>query len=206
MADTEKPVCDDPTLDEPASDGPTPSGSASDNSDPGGIEAARVGPDAVRAAHCAICDQIVLVADDGGCPNGHPAEALGGFFTLAEGEPCPRLPRFNLAAFALPPVWGVFHGQWVGVLFVPIWVFVDSAASTASRGIVSLVGAVVLALFTVIFQVFFAKRANGVIWRNTAGHMSVDEFRRRQRLWAVFCVPLGIFVYAWMIHYRLVVA
>ncbi|MCL2503977.1 MAG: DUF2628 domain-containing protein [Coriobacteriia bacterium] len=223
MADTGKPTSsEEPAPGEAASDDTVPREAAPGGSAPGGIEAARVHlrdfqAHGRKAAHCAICDQLVLLADDGSCPNGHPVEMLGGFLPLAEGDPCPKLPRFNVAAFAMPPVWGAFHGQWAGVLFLPIWVFVDSAISTVMgspvpttlREAVPLTGAVVIALLTLAFQLFFAKRANGAAWRKAAerlGADSVDRFCRRQRLWAVLCVPLGILVFGWMIYYRLTVA
>lgn len=171
---------------------------------PLGIEAARISLRA--AAHCAICDRMVEVAPDGTCPEGHPAELLGGCVDLEEGEECPQLPRFNLAAFAFPPVWGVAHGQWMSVLFIPLWIFVDSAVAVARRGIIPLMGAIVVSLGTLAFQGFFAKRANGIAWRRVAGQMSVDEFARRQRRWALLCVPLGIFAVAWAVYYRLVIA
>ena len=273
MADTGKPTSsEEPAPGEAASDDTVPREAAPGGSAPGGIEAARIDLHDLqahdhgrKAAHCAICDQLVLLADDGSCPNGHPVEMLGGFLLLAEGDPCPKLPRFNVAAFAMPPVWGAFHGQWAGVLFLPIWVFVDSAISTVMgrpmpttlREAVPLTGAAVITLFTLAFQLFFAKRANGAAWRKaaerlgmggaggmdgtsgvsdaggmddtsgaggtsgvsdeggvsdaggmdgTSGVDSVDRFCRRQRLWAVLCVPLGILVFGWMIYYRLTVA
>ncbi len=125
---------------------------------------------------------------------------------LREGEQCPKLPGFNIAAFAFPPVWGMAHGQLMSALFIPLWVFADSAVAAAGKGIIPLMGAIFVALGTLAFQWFFAKRANGVAWRRVAGHMSVDEFMRRQRLWAVFCVPLGILAVSWALYYRLVMA
>ena len=29
------------------------------------------------------------------------------------------LPRFNIGAFLLPPIWGAAHGFWVTILFYP---------------------------------------------------------------------------------------
>ena len=37
------------------------------------------------------------------------------------------LPRFNVAAFLLPPIWGPAHGIWATILFYPIWLFADNA-------------------------------------------------------------------------------
>jgi len=169
------------------------------------------GPEAARfslrsAGYCVACDRIVELASDGSCPKGHPRAAVTAVMPLGPDEPVPRLPRFNFAAFALPPVWGPAHGQWVGVLFLPIWVFADDVASTLGRGNMALAGAAVILPATFAFQAFFAKRANGLAWRRVAGRMSVDEFARRQRLWAMVCVPIGLALLGWALYYRLVLA
>ncbi|HSK46729.1 MAG TPA: viscotoxin-A3 [Coriobacteriia bacterium] len=169
------------------------------------------GPEAARlrlrtAAYCVLCDRIVERSADGCCPEGHPPAALTGSIPLASDEVVPSLPRVNWGAFALPPVWGPAHGQWVGVLFLPIWLFTDSVASTASRGPVALVAAVLVLLLTVAFQFYFAKRANGVAWRRVADHVSVEEFIRRQRRWTVACVPVGVALLGWGLFYRFVLA
>jgi len=44
----------------------------------------------------------------------------------AEEEFMRGLPRFNVAAFLLPPIWGPAHGFWVTILYYPIWLFVDN--------------------------------------------------------------------------------
>lgn len=169
------------------------------------------GPEAARfnirsAGYCVICDRIVEREPDGTCPKGHPAAALAGSVPLRPGDPVPSLPRFNWAAFALPPVWGPAHGQWVGVIFLPIWLFVDNALSVAGRSLGTAAVAVVIVALTLAFQAFFAKRANGVAWRRVCDRVGVEEFSRRQRLWAYACVPIGLALLAWGIYYRFVLA
>lgn len=160
-----------------------------------------------NAGYCVLCDRIVERAADGDCPAGHPAAAVAGRIDLQDGEPVPQLPRFNLAAFLIPPVWGPFHGQWAGAIFLPIWLFADNViASAAGRGAGAVAGSVFVALATVGAQVFFAKRANGVAWRRVASHMSVAEFSRRQRTWAFAAVPLAAILLGWATYYRLVLA
>ncbi len=143
---------------------------------------------------------------DGTCPVGHPAAALSGAIPLDADEPLPQLPRFNIGAFALPPVWGPAHGQWVGAIFLPIWLFADSAIAAASRGGIARIGAVLVAVLTLAFQAFFAKRANGVAWRRVSDRMGIDQFVRRERVWALVCVPLGLALLGWAFYYRLVLA
>jgi len=59
---------------------------------------------------------------------------------------------------------------------------------------------------TIAFQAYFAKRANGVAWRRVAARVSIDEFVRRERVWALVCVPIGGALLAWALYYRLVLA
>lgn len=169
------------------------------------------GPEAARlqlrsAGYCVLCDRIVERQSDGRCSAEHPAAALSGHIPLVAGEQIPSLPRFNWAAFALPPVWGPAHGQWAGIFFLPIWLFADSVASTAGRGPIALVVAVLVLVGTLAFQAYFAKRANGVAWRRVAARVSVDEFVRRERVWAYVCVPIGAALLAWGLYYRLALA
>ena len=106
--------------------------------------------------YCVLCERLVEREADGRCLAGHPPEAIHGRMILSADEPVPVLPRFNLAAFLLPLLWGPAHGQWVGALFLPIWLFADSAiVSAAQRGGLMWIAAVVVASGTVAFQYFF---------------------------------------------------
>lgn len=158
------------------------------------------------AGYCVLCDRIVVRGEHGDCPAGHPAAAISGKMLLGSTEPVPQLPRFNLAAFALPPIWGPAHGQWTGVFFLPIWLFADSAIANAWRGPAMAVAAIAIALGTLAFQAYFAKRANGLGWRRVCAEVTVEEFARRQRVWAIACVPAGLALLGWGLYYRFVLA
>lgn len=153
--------------------------------------------------YCIVCDRMVERSDDGGCPQGHPAEAVSGDVRLYDREAVPQLPRFNWAAFALPMVWGPAHGQWVGAAFLPIWVFVDNAVVSAQAGGPAGVGAIVIVAATLAFQAFHAKRANGLAWRRVCDRVSIERFAVIQRRWAYVCVPVGVAAIAWATYYRL---
>ncbi len=172
---------------------------------PAGVEAARL---VLRSAgYCVLCDRIVERAGNGGCPAGHPAAAVSGQIELDGDEPVPQLPRFNLAAFLVPPVWGPFHGQWIGVIFLPIWLFADSViASSMGRGAAAAAGGVFLVAATLAAQAFFAKRANGVAWRSVADRVSVPAYVRRERVWALVSIPLAAVLLGGGVYYRLVLA
>ena len=157
------------------------------------------------AGHCAHCDRIVELVADGSCPEGHPAEAVRGRIPLAEGEAVPALPRFNLAAFLIPPIWGPAHGEWVGAVFLPIWLFADSIIASAGRGgVATSVAAVVVVGCTLAFGGFFAKRANGLAFRRVCGRMSVEEYVRRERRWAIASLPAAAGLIGWVLWFHLV--
>ena len=172
-----------------------------------GAETARV---PLRSAgYCVICDRIVERTGEGGCSvdSNHPAAGVTGRVLLGPDEPVPVLPRFNLAAFLVPMIWGPAHGQWAGAIFLPMWLFMDSViASAAGRGPVFAMGAVAIVVLTLAAQGWFAKRANGLAWRRVAGRVSVDDFVRRQRMWVIAAVPMFLLLVGWGVYYRLVFA
>lgn len=157
------------------------------------------------AGYCVLCDRIVEREAGGGCPAGHPPWAVTGHLALGPDEPVPRLPRFNLAAFLLPPIWGPAHGQWAGAIFLPLWLFADSVVRTAAHGLVTAIAAVVVVGLTLAGMAWFGKRANGLAWRRVWDRMSVDEFVRRQHIWACACVPVSAALLALALYFDLVV-
>ncbi len=162
-----------------------------------------------RAGYCVLCDRMVEVDAGGGCSAdpSHPVQAISGIVVLDGAEPVPQLPRFNWAAFLVPPVWGPAHGQWAGVIFLPIWLFADGAvASAPGRGVPGIAGAVAIVVLTAAAQGWFGKRANGLAWRRVAGRISIERFRAQQRSWAIAMVPVAALLLGWATYYQLVLA
>lgn len=169
-----------------------------------GLEVARM--EMRTAGYCVFCDRIVQRAPDGACPAGHPAEGVAGRIALADGEDPPQLPRFNIAAFLLPMIWGPAHGQWAGAIFLPLWLFADSIVRSASgQGVAGGVGATFALSATVAMAAWFGKRANGVAWRRVCDRVSVEEFSRRQRVWAIVSVPLAALLLGAAVYFNVVV-
>lgn len=170
----------------------------------GGIEAARL---VIReTGYCVLCNKMVEREPDGSCPNGHPAGAVTGNVALGADEPVPTLPAFNLAAFLIPPVWGPVHGQWAGAVFLPIWLFMDSIIATARDTRFGWLMAAFVVASTLAFQFVFARRANGMAYRRVWERTTVDEFVRRQRVWARVSVPAALALVAWAVYFRLVLS
>ena len=170
------------------------------------IEDARI--DLRTAAYCVICDALVERQLDGTCPAGHPAQALTGRILLDADEPVPSLPRFNLAAFLIPPIWGPAHGIWAGAIFLPIWLFADSVIVSAvrygERG--QWIGAALVIAATLAFEYFFARRANGVAFRRIMHKATAGEYARRQRTWAIVAIPVAAALIGWGVYFDTVLA
>jgi hypothetical protein len=169
------------------------------------LDAARL--DVRFAGYCVYCDRIVERQADGSCPEGHPAEGVSGRIVLVDDDPVLSLPRFNVAAFVLPIIWGPANGQWVGAVFLPIWLFMDNIIQTANRGgLPTQIAAPIVVTLTLVFQAYFAKRANGVAFRRVCDKVSVEEFKRHQRIWAFAAVPAAALLLGWAVWFEIAIA
>ena len=137
------------------------------------------------AGHCFVCDAMVVRCPDGSCPAGHSPAAVSGSVELTPGAPMPVLPRFNWGALLMPPIWGIAHGLWAGVFFLPLWAFVDSAIrGTLDRPLGWRAAAWATLVGTVAFQFEYARKANRLAWRRASARLSLDAYLRQERVWA----------------------
>lgn len=118
------------------------------------------------------------------------------------------IPRINIGALALPPVWGPGHGFWATILFYPLWLVADNAlyAAWTEKTVLAIVVATLLlvsiivgtVIFSILSQPFAAHRA-------AAKGIDKETYLRRERIWAVVCVILGIAMLAWATYYNLMI-
>lgn len=126
----------------------------------------------------------------------------------AEEEFMRGLPRFNLAAFLLPPIWGPAHGLWVTILYYPIWLFVDNLfyATYQNPQPLSIVLSVVAFLMLLGITVAFA-----IVSQPIAAHKAQDrgvsrkKYLRNQKYWAVGCVIGAVIMIALATYYNLMI-
>ena len=70
------------------------------------------------------------------------------------------IPRLNIGALFLPPIWGPAHGMWAAILFYPIWLFADNtfyAAFTERTPLaigIALIVLLTLTVGTVVFAIW----------------------------------------------------
>ena len=89
------------------------------------------------------------------------------------------IPRWNIGALFLPPIWGPAHGFWATILFYPLWLVADN-------------------LFSRLSQPFAAHRA-------VARGVSKETYVRRERIWAVVCVVIGLAMLGFATWYNLMI-
>ncbi len=117
------------------------------------------------------------------------------------------IPRFNLAAFLLPPIWGPVHGFWATLFFYPLWIFVDNLLyavyidPTPFTVIMAVVAILALAAGTAAFSVVSQPLA---YHRAAAKGVSKEQYLKRQRIWAVVCSVLAIAMLVFATYFNLV--
>lgn len=118
------------------------------------------------------------------------------------------IPRLNIGALFLPPIWGPAHGMWAAILFYPIWLFADNtfyAAFTERTPLAIAIALIVLVTltagtvaFAILGQPFAAHRAAGL-------GQGKEAYLKRERVWTVACVIAGLAMIAAATYYNLVI-
>jgi hypothetical protein len=118
------------------------------------------------------------------------------------------IPRLNIGALFLPPIWGPAHGMWATTLFYPIWLFADNTfyAAFTERTPLAIVIATLVFLtltagtvaFAILGQPFAAHRAASL-------GQDKEAYLKRERIWGIVCVAAGVVMLAAATYYNLVI-
>ena len=118
------------------------------------------------------------------------------------------VPRLNVGALFLPPIWGPAHGFWATILFYPLWLFADNTfyAAYSTPSALSIVFAVVVfALLTAATVVFAIVSQPMAAHRAAERGVSKERYLARQRIWAAVCVIVGVAMIAAATYYNIVI-
>lgn len=116
------------------------------------------------------------------------------------------IPRFNLAAFLLPPIWGPAHGYWFTILFYPVWLFLDNMLfgvyidPSALTVVLAVLACVTYTAFCVAFSLISQPLA---YHRAHAKGVSKEKYLKQQRIWAVVCLVATVAMLALATYYNL---
>ena len=116
------------------------------------------------------------------------------------------IPRINIGALFLPPVWGAAHGFWVLLLFYPLWLVADNLffAAYTERTFFSIAIALVVFVSLLLGTIAFS-----LIGQPLAAHRAAAQgldkptYLRRQKVWAVVSVVVGLIMIAAATYYNL---
>lgn len=118
------------------------------------------------------------------------------------------IPRLNIGALLIAPLWGPAHGMWATILFYPLWLFVDNAiyAAYVEQTFLSIVVALLLGLSIIVGTVIFS-----ILSQAFAAHRAAEkgiekaQYLRNERIWAIVGLVLGIAIVTWATYFNIVV-
>ncbi len=112
----------------------------------------------------------------------------------------------NIGALLMPPIWGPAHGIWITILYYPVWLLADNLFygvyqnPTPLSVSLSVIAFVVLAGVTILF----ARASQGYACQRALSRgKTKEEYRKRQRVWAIAMGVLAFAMIAWATYYNL---
>ena len=124
----------------------------------------------------------------------------------AEEELLEGVPRLNIAALFAPPIWGPAHGIWATILFYPIWIFADNCfvnAFVERTGVAVALAILVLVVLTGVTVAFAVASQPFALHRALRMGVTKETYLKRQKIWAVVGVILGVAALAVATYYNL---
>ncbi|MBR5259124.1 MAG: viscotoxin-A3 [Eggerthellaceae bacterium] len=118
------------------------------------------------------------------------------------------VPRFNLAAFLLPPLWGPVYGFWITILYYPAWIFMDNLlyGVYVDPSPLTIIFALVVCATYVGFSVAFSLVSQPLAYhRAHAKGVSKEKYLKQQRIWAIAAVIITVIMLALSTYYNLAV-
>ena len=117
------------------------------------------------------------------------------------------VPRLNIGALFLPPLWGCAHGLWVSIAFYPLWLVADTCFVNALAERTPLavgLGVIVFAALTAVTFAFAIRSQPYAFNRALSMGVSKETYLKRQKIWAVVSVLVGIGLLVAATYYNLV--
>lgn len=118
------------------------------------------------------------------------------------------LPRFNIGAFLLPPIWGPAHGFWITILYYPAWLIVDNLlyATWIEPTPLAIIASVTAVLFLLGVTIAFALVSQPIAAHRAEGMgVSRATYLKRQRWWAIGCAVGAVAMLALATIYNLTI-
>ena len=111
------------------------------------------------------------------------------------------VPRVNIGALFMPPIWGAAHGMWATIIFYPLWIVADTCFVNA----IAFHTPVAIALGILVFAMLTAGTVafSIALQRALSRGISKETYLKRQKIWAVASVVVGLIAIALATYYNL---
>lgn len=116
------------------------------------------------------------------------------------------IPRINIGALFLPPIWGPAHGFWITILYYPAWLFADNCFYSAYSmpSVPTIIMAIVVFLVLLAVTVAFSLLGQPIAAHRAAEKgKTKEDYLSAQRKWAIGCVIGGIAMIVLATYYNL---
>ncbi|MDR2672933.1 MAG: hypothetical protein LBC35_06610 [Coriobacteriales bacterium] len=115
-----------------------------------------------------------------------------------------QLPKLNIGALLMPAIWGPAHGQWITILFYPLWLFADISFTNAIfYGGLAMLLAITVFIGTAAFTIFYARTAGKSAYLRVADKMSLAEYLQGEKRWAFISAAIAFVLLALATGYNL---
>ena len=116
------------------------------------------------------------------------------------------VPRVNIGALFMPPIWGAAHGMWATIIFYPLWIVADTCFVNAiafHTPVAIALGILVFAMLTAGTVAFSVVSQPFALHRALSRGVSKETYLKRQKIWAVASVVVGLIAIALATYYNL---
>lgn len=144
---------------------------------------------------CISCREFVELEPDFSCAKAqHQPSRIAVVLELPELDPLPTIPRFNLGAFLMPPLWGALHGQYFALLLLLVWFFVNNMVRLSLNNEMSWAVTVGVIIATLAFHAYYAMTVNTFAYIRVASERSPEEFIQDEKRFAIVCAVVAVIV------------
>lgn len=126
----------------------------------------------------------------------------------AEAKLLEGVPRLNIAALTIPPIWGPANGIWATIIFYPLWIIADTCFVNAfvyQTPLAIALAIAVLVLLTAGTIAFAIVSQPFALHRALENGKTKEEYLKRQCVWAVVGIIIGVIALAGATYYNLAV-
>lgn len=117
------------------------------------------------------------------------------------------MPKFNIGALCLPPIWGPGHGLLITILWYPVWMMADNCFYTAysAPSVLSHIAAAAAFVILTVSTFLFAYRMQPY-----AAHRAIEkgktkeQFQRAEKIWSIVSIIAGVIMIVFATYYNLV--